>query len=83
MDRRIVVYEKILNYKYIEEKGNIAIYGIHAYYPDFKDSKNELYSNMFEDITSNEEYVNLIINKLEKGNILPIHLKDVIEDLIQ
>ena len=39
-------------------------------------------SNLIEDITCDADEINLISCKLKKNKVLPIHLKDIISDML-
>lgn len=60
---------------FLEEKTPRLTYGI-----EIIDNNNE--SRMVKDISTNEEKVIDIINILIRNVVSPIHLKDIIEDMI-
>ena len=44
--------------------------------------KNTANNNVISDVGSNIDIVSAIVNKLNKSQVFPVHLREIIEDLI-
>ena len=65
--------------KYVEETSkNVKCYGIEAQ----KITKDNIEKNLVHDITTEKESAVSMVNILKNNKIMPIHLQDVIMDML-
>lgn len=68
--------------KSIDEWGIIDVFGITVFQEGYEDSEEEHLCSSIEDISSNEEFVRKIFDIISLHTVLPIHMRDIVEDLI-
>ncbi|MDD6488786.1 MAG: DUF6514 family protein [Clostridia bacterium] len=70
------------NNVFIEDTGNVTVYGINMYNRDSSIAKLDGEHCCIEDISDNIEQVRNLREMLVEYNIYPVHLKDIVEDML-
>lgn len=70
------------NNMFIEETGNITVYGINMYNRDSNIAKLDGEHCRIDDISYDIEKVRLLCELIVKCDVFPVHLRDIVEDML-
>lgn len=70
------------NNMFIEETGDVTVYGINMYNRDSSTAKLEGEHCRIDNISDDIEKVRTLCEMIEECDVYPVHLKDVVEDIL-
>lgn len=77
-----ITYRLTSQEKYIVDIGVVKVYGILAFKEGKEHSSNRQFCVNIRDISGNPKFVEHILESLILHNVLPIHIIEIIEDLL-
>ena len=76
----VICYEIVCSEKHIEDYGLCRVYGLAAY--EQENRQSEPFCCMIEDISNDRLFVEWLYQLVEFNKVHPLHLKDVVIDVI-